>query len=78
LVALVQHLRFLAHPQLMQAAEAAEHGILALLVELAGLAEVVMVAKVLARLEVLLQQTLVLAAAVVVKMPLAHQAAQAS
>jgi hypothetical protein len=57
---------------------AAEHGSLALLVELAALAVVAMVAKVLARLELPLQQTLVLAAAVVVKMPLAVRAVQAS
>jgi len=62
----------------MQAVAVAEHGILALLVELVVLVVVAMVAKVVARLELPLQQTLVLAAAAVVKMPLAHQAAQAS
>jgi hypothetical protein len=55
----------------MQAVAVAEHGSLALLVELAGLAVAAMGAKVLARLEVLLQQILVLVAVVVVKILLA-------
>ena len=77
LAVLAQHLQFLVHLSPMLAAAVVEHGFLVLLVELAELAVAAMAAKVLVRLELPLQQILVLVAVAVVKMLLAALAALA-